>query len=185
MPREKTQPSSPGSRTFNWTGKGLKYRQKRKCERTLYCIINDRHFSLEIFSLNLNWTLEFQSTRYVSFVYSEFRITFLGRWYSLSEQRILWLVTYYSCFWRLICWHKCSNGYWSTFQWDSWTVNPAATETQIDLHCDTVQSFQVNLRTFFASWLTQACLYVCMSVCLHMDYVEPIHRLKILTYDFT
>jgi hypothetical protein len=23
MPQEKTQPSSPGSRTFNWTGKGL------------------------------------------------------------------------------------------------------------------------------------------------------------------
>jgi hypothetical protein len=23
MPREETQPSSPGSRTFNWTGKGL------------------------------------------------------------------------------------------------------------------------------------------------------------------
>jgi hypothetical protein len=28
MPRDKTQPSSPGSRTFNWTGKGLTLNHK-------------------------------------------------------------------------------------------------------------------------------------------------------------
>jgi hypothetical protein len=63
MPREETQPSSPGSRTFNWTGKGLITKQlvTTRIKRVRHATDIDSVLVLRMISVHFNVVTRFCS----------------------------------------------------------------------------------------------------------------------------
>jgi hypothetical protein len=148
------------------------YKEKRKCEGTLYGIINGMFFPLKFFSLSLNWMRHIQSTRNVGIVYSEFRLNFPELRDSLLKQKISLARNLLLLLLTINLLQSCSNSYWrrkeeDTCSWPccKWAPNWFALWYSSEFS-GKVKDFLYNL------------INVSVFVCVRMDYIEPIHRLK-------